>query len=116
MSGLYQLPGLFLTVLCHVIVIYHMAEHRYSGKKFVLYNCIFAVVFVSLMGNGYAAGGWGVFFSYMGIVVELFLYSFIVSKDCFSKKCFLFITYFCLFSVLDNILKIRRRSSTDIFT
>ena len=45
MSGLYQLPGLFLTVLCHVIVIYHMAEHRYSGKKFVLYSCIFAVVF-----------------------------------------------------------------------
>lgn len=28
----YQIPGLFLTVLCHVIVIYHMLEHRYTKK------------------------------------------------------------------------------------
>ncbi|MDE7177828.1 MAG: GHKL domain-containing protein [Lachnospiraceae bacterium] len=109
MSGLYQLPGLFLTALCHVIVIYYMAEHRYSKKKFVLYSCIYAVIFVSLMGYGYAAGGWGVFFSYMGIAVELFLYSCIVSKDGFSKKCFLFITYFCLFTILDNMLKLMVR-------
>ncbi|MBD5457271.1 MAG: GHKL domain-containing protein [Lachnospiraceae bacterium] len=106
MSGLYQIPGLLLTTLCHVIVICHMAEHRYSKKKFVLYSCIFAVVFVSLMGCGYAAGGWVTFFSYMGIVVELFLYSCIVSQDGFPKKCFLFITYFCLFSVMDNIMKL----------
>ena len=106
MSGLYQLPGLFFTVLCHVIVIYYMAEHRYSRKKFMLYSCIFTVVFVSLMGYGYAAGGWVTFFSYMGIVVVLFLYSCIASKDGFPKKCFLFITYFCLFTILDNMLKL----------
>ena len=106
MSGLYQLPGLFITALCHTVVIYHMAEHRYSKKKFVLYSCIFAVVFVSLMGYGYGAGGWITFFLYMGIVVELFLYSCIASKDGFPKKCFLFITYFCLFTILDNILKL----------
>ena len=109
MSGLYQFPGLLITALCHVIVIYHMAEHRYSKKKFVLYSCIYAVIFVSLMGYGYAAGGWGVFFSYMGIAVELFLYSCIVSKDGFPKKCFLFITYFCLFTILDNMLKLMVR-------
>ena len=109
MSGSYQLPGLFLTALCHAVVIYHMAEHRYSKKKFVLYSCIYAVIFVSLMGYGYAAGGWGVFFSYMGIAVELFLYSCIVSKDGFPKKCFLFITYFCLFTILDNMLKLMVR-------
>ncbi len=109
MSGSYQIPGLFLTALCHVIVIYYMAEHRYFGKKFVLYSCIFTVVFVSLMGYGYAAGGWSPFFSYMGIAVEVFLYSCIVSKDGFSKKCFLFITYFCLFTILDNMLKLMVR-------
>ena len=106
MSGLYQIPGLFLTALCHAVVVCHMAEHRYSKKKFVLYSCIYAVVFVSLMSYGYAAGGWGVFFSYIGIVVELFLYSCIASRDGFPKKCFLFITYFCLFTILDNILKL----------
>ena len=106
MSGLYQLPGLFLTALCHAVVIYHMAEHRYSKKKFVLYSCIYAAIFVSLMGYGFATGGWVAVFSYMGIVVETILYSCIVSKDRFSKKVFLFITYLCLFSVLDNILKL----------
>ncbi|MDE7266921.1 MAG: GHKL domain-containing protein [Lachnospiraceae bacterium] len=106
MSGLYRLPGLFLTALCHVIVIYHMAEHRYSKKKFVLYSCIFSVVFVSLMGYGYTEGAWITFFAYMGIVAEVFLYSCIVSQDGFPKKCFLFITYLCLFSVLDNSLKL----------
>lgn len=37
MSGLYQLPGLFLTVLCHVIVIYHMLERKYVRGKFMFY-------------------------------------------------------------------------------
>ena len=74
MSGLYRIPGLFLTALCHAVVIYHMAEHRYSKKKFVIYSCIFAVIFVSLMGYGYVAEGWIGFFSYVGIVVKLFLY------------------------------------------
>lgn len=106
MSGLYQIPALFLTALCHVIVVYYMAEHRYSKKKFVFYSCIYAAVFVGLMGVGFASGGAAVLFSYTGIVAEMFLYSCIVSQDGFPKKCFLFITYFCLFSVLDNMLKL----------
>ncbi|MBD5453125.1 MAG: hypothetical protein HDR30_02205, partial [Lachnospiraceae bacterium] len=106
MSGLYQLPGLLLTALCHVIVIYHIAEHRYSKKKFVLYSCIYILGFVSMSGYGYTVWGMTAFFAYMGIVVELFLYSCIASKDGFPKKCFLFITYFCLFTILDNMLKL----------
>ena len=106
MSGLYQLPGLFLTALCHAVVIYHMAEHRYSKKKFVLYSCIYILGFVSICSYGLGAGGMTALFAYMGIVVELFLYSCIASKDGFPKKCFLFITYFCLFTILDNILKL----------
>ncbi len=106
MRGLYQIPGLFLTALCHVIIIYHMSEHKYSKKKFILYGCICVVCFVSLMDYGYVAGGITAFFSYVGIVICMFLFSCIVSRDCFSKKCFLFITYFCLFSVMDNVVKL----------
>ncbi|MDE6663738.1 MAG: GHKL domain-containing protein [Lachnospiraceae bacterium] len=106
MSGLYQLPGLFLTALCHAVVIYHMAEHRYSKKKFVLYSCIYILSFVIMSGYGYATRGMAGLFLYIGIVVTLFLYSCIASKDGFPKKCFLFITYFCLFTILDNILKL----------
>ncbi len=109
MNGLYQIPGLFLTSLCHVIVVYYMLEHRYSRKKFVFYSCIYAAVFISLMGYGYAAGGMAGLFSYIGIVVELFLYSCLVSRDGFPKKSFLVVTYFCLFSVLDNMLKLMVR-------
>lgn len=36
----------------------------------------------------------------------ILLFSCIASADCFSKKCFLFITHFCLFSVIDNIISI----------
>ncbi|MDE7267990.1 MAG: GHKL domain-containing protein [Lachnospiraceae bacterium] len=111
MSGLYQLPGVFLTALCHVIVIYYVAEHRYFRKKFLLYSCIFILGFVSICSFGLAAGGMTALFAYMGIAVELFLYSCIVSKDGFSKKCFLFITYFCLFTILDNMLKLTVRLS-----
>ncbi len=106
MSVLYQVPGLFLTALCHIVVVYCISEHRYSRKKFALYSFIYAVVFISLMGYGYATGGMATLFSYMGIVVELFLYSCLVSREGFPKKCFLFITYFCLFSVLDNMMKL----------
>ena len=106
MSELYQLPGLFLTALCHAAVVYHMAEHRYSGKRFTLYSCIYIACFVGMGGYGYATGGVTGILSYMVIVVALFLYFCIVSRDYFSKQCFLFISYFCLFSVLDNILKL----------
>jgi len=83
-----------------------MSEHKYSKMKFMLYGGLYIVCFVSLMGYGYAVGGITVFAAYIGIVVFLFLFSCIVSGDSFPKKCFLFITYFCLFSVLDNILKL----------
>ncbi len=106
MDGLYQIPGLLLTALCHVIVVYHMSEHKYPKIKFMLYGGLYVVWFVSLMAYGYAAGGINALFAYVGIVVFLFLFSCMVSLDCFPKKCFLFITYFCLFSVLDNILKL----------
>lgn len=36
----------------------------------------------------------------------LFLYFCIVSKDGFPKKSFLFLTYYCLFSVSDNMMKL----------
>lgn len=106
MSGLYQIPGLFLTALCHVLVIDSMSEHKFSKKKFMLYSFLFAVCFVSMSSYGYAVGGSTAFFLYIGIVFCTFLFSCVVSRDCFSRKCFLFITYFCLFSVLDNMLKI----------
>lgn len=106
MSGLYQIPGLFLTALCHAIVIYYMAEHKYSGRRFFGYGCIYVACFVGLSGYGYFAAGKTALLLYIGIVVCTFLFSCIVSRDSFSRKCFLFITYFCLFSTLDNILKL----------
>lgn len=106
MNVLYQIPGLFLVALCHVVVIYYMAEHRYAKKRWIFYSCIFVLFFVGLGGYGYKESGFISVLSYIGIVICTFLFSCIVSRDCFSKKCFLFITYFCLFSSIDNILKI----------
>ena len=105
MSEWHQLPGFVITAVFHIIVIYHMAEHKYSKRKFVLYGCIYAVCFVSLAFYGAAAEGMVTVFSYAGIVLCTFLFCCLVSRDCFSKKCFLYITYFCLFSVLDNMMK-----------
>ncbi len=109
MNGVYQIPGLFLTALCHVIVVYYMSEHKFTKRKFMLYGCLYLIWFVGLMTYAYAVGRSVALFSYAGIVAALFLFSCIVSRDCFSKKSFLFITYFCLFSVLDNIMKIMVR-------
>lgn len=106
MSGLYQIPGVVLTALCHVIVICHMAEHRYSHKKFIWYGVVYAAGFVGMSSLAYAKGGNAAIFIYIVIVVWTFSFSCMVSKDCFPKKCFLFITYFCLFSVFDNIMSI----------
>ena len=61
MSGVYQLPGLFLTVLCHTIVVYYVNEQRYSKRIFALISSLHAVLFVSLMGYGFAAGKWNTF-------------------------------------------------------
>ncbi len=106
MSGLYQIPGLFLTALCHVIVVYYMAEHKYSKRKFILYGCLYIASLVSMGSCGYAIWGRTAILLYIGIAICLFLFSCAVSRDCFSKKCFLFMTYFCLFTALDNVLKL----------
>ena len=103
MSVFYQIPGIVVTALCHMIVIYYMAEHSYRRKKFIKYGMAFAVGFVGMCTLAYAMGGTAAILLYAGIVVWTFLFSCVVSEDCFSKKCFLFITYFCLFSVIDNI-------------
>ncbi len=109
MSGLYQIPGLLITALCHVIVICYLSEHKYSQKKFTLYGGMYTAGFVSIGGYGYAERGTVLLFAYIVIVICTFLFSCIVSRSCFAKKCFLFITYFCLFSALDNVLKIMIR-------
>lgn len=109
MSGVYQLPGLALTVLCHIIVVWYVNEQKYSKKKFAMISCLFSVNFVFLMGYGFALGGWSTFISYIGIVVLLIIYFCIISREGYPKKCFLFMTYFCLFSVLDNMLKLMVR-------
>ena len=106
MSGPYQIPGLFITALCHVIVICYLSEHKYPKKKFMLYGSMYTAGFVSIGGYGYEELGAALLFAYIVIVICTFLFSCIVSRSCFAKKCFLFITYFCLFSALDNLLKI----------
>lgn len=106
MSAPYQIPGLLITALCHVIVIFYLSEHKYSQKNFTIYSCMYVAGFTSLGGYGYAKFGTALLFAYIVIVVCTFLFSCIVSLSCFAKKCFLFITYFCLFSTLDNVLKI----------
>lgn len=110
MSGVYQLPGLVLTVLCHIMVVWHVNEQKYTKKIFAMISCLYAVMFVSLMGYGFALGGWSAFVSYVGIAVLLIAYFCTVSQEGFPKKCFLFMTYFCLFTVLDNMLKLAVRS------
>lgn len=102
----YQVPGLFLTSLCHVIVIYHMLEQRFGKRKFVLYSCLYIASFICMGGYAYATGGLKGVIIYFVIVACLFLFFCIVSQECFSKKCFLFLTYFGLFSIIDNSLKI----------
>lgn len=105
--GLYQVPGLFLTALCHAIVIYYMSEYRYRMKNFVFYSLIYSFCFVALgYGLYMAPAKAGILFGYMGIVVCTFLFFYFVSQDCFFKKSFLILTYFCLFSTIDNSLKI----------
>lgn len=106
MSELYQIPGLFLTSMCHVVVIYYMLEHRYTKGKFILYSCLYIASFVGMAGYAYAVRGETALLIYLGVVICLFLFFCIVSRECFSKKCFLFFTYFGLFSIIDNSLKL----------
>ncbi len=109
MNVWYQVPGFLLTAICHVIVIYYMAEHTYCRKKLIGYGIVFTAGFVGMTGLGYAIRGNGGILIYAGIVVWTFFFSCKVSKDCFPQKCFLFITYFCLFSVIDNIVRLAAR-------
>lgn len=43
MSGGYQLLGLVLTVLCHIIVTYYVNEQKYSFHTFVVISFVYAV-------------------------------------------------------------------------
>ena len=106
MSVMHRIPALCLMVLCHVVVVYHMLEHRYGKRKFVLLSCLYAVSFVCMGAYMYMASGITMLLIYLGIAVCLFLFFCIVSKECFPKKSFLFLTYFGLFSIIDNSLKL----------
>ena len=106
MSISHRIPGLFLMALCHVVVIYHMLEHRYGKGKFVLLSCLYTASFVCMGAYTYSVRGITAAFSYLGVAVCLFLFFCIVSKECFPKKSFLFLTYFGLFSIIDNSLKL----------
>lgn len=106
MSIPYQVPGLFMTALCHVIVIFQMLECRYAKEKFVLYSGLYTVSFVCMGWYAYAVRGIPAIITYLGIAVCLFLFFCMVSQECFPKKCFLFLTYFGLFSIIDNSLRI----------
>lgn len=101
-----RIPALCLMVLCHVVVVYHMPERRHCKWKFVLLSCLYAVSFVCMGIYMYMASGIKMLLIYLGIAVCLFFFFCIVSKECFPKKSFLFLTYFGLFSIIDNSLKL----------
>ena len=107
MSIPHRIPGLFLMPLCHVVVIYHMLERRYDKGKFVFLSCLYAASFVCMGAYTYSASGTIMaVLSYLGIAACLFLFFCIVSKECLPKKSFLFLTYFGLFHIIDNSLKL----------
>ncbi len=106
MSGLHHIPGLLIMALCHVTVIYHMLEHKFTKRKFALCSCLYTVSFVCMGEYFYASEGVIAVLIYLGIAVCLFLFFCVISKECFPKKCFLFLTYFGLFTIIDNSLKL----------
>lgn len=106
MSVAHRIPALFLMVTCHVVVIYYMLELRYGKRKFALLSCLYAASFVCMGTYMYMASGIMMLFRYLAIAVCLFLFFCIASKECFPKKSFLFLTYFGLFSIIDNSLKL----------
>ena len=75
-------------------------------RKFILYSCLYIASFVCMGGYAYAVRGVNAIFTYIGIAVCLFFFFCIVSQECFSKKSFLFFTYFGLFSIIDNSLSL----------
>lgn len=106
MTEFYRVPALLFTGLCHIIVVCHMLKLKYTLKKLLLYSGICIFFFVGISEYGYMEGGMKGLTSYLAVSASVFLYSCIVSSDCFSKKCFVFMSYFCLFTVLDNMLKL----------
>ncbi len=106
MNVMQRIPALCLMVLCHVVVVYHMLQRRYEKGKFVLISSLYAVSFVCMGVYMYMASGIKMLLIYLGIAVCLFLFFCIVSRECFPKKSFLFLTYFGLFSIIDNCLKL----------
>lgn len=75
MSVPQQIPALFLMVLCHVVVIYHMLERKYGKKKFVLISCLYAASFVCMGTYMYMMSGTiKMLLVYLGIAVCLFLF------------------------------------------
>lgn len=107
MSVMHRIPALCLMVLCHVVVIYHMLERRHSKRKFVLLSCLYAASFVCMGTYMYMMSGTiKMLLVYLGIAVCLFLFFCIASRECLPKKSFLFLTYFGLFSIIDNCLKL----------
>lgn len=106
MNGWYRVPGLFIMALCHVTVIYHMLEHKLTQKKFALCSCLYIASFVCMGWYFYASVGVISVLIYLGIAICLFLFFCVVSEECFPKKCFLFLTYFGLFTIIDNSLKL----------
>ncbi len=106
MMAFYRIPALFLTGLCHIVIVCHMLKLKYAAKRLLLYSGICLFGFVGIGVYGYAAGGIRGFAAYLVVSACVLLYSCMISSDYFAKKCFLFITYFCLFTVLDNMLKL----------
>lgn len=92
MSAVHRIPALFLMVLCHVIVIYHMLECRYGKRKFVLLSCLYAVSFVCMGTYMYMVSGVTMLLTYLGIAVCLFFFFLYCLKGVFSKEK-LFIPY-----------------------
>lgn len=106
MSIPHRIPGLFLMALCHVVVIYHMLERRYGKGKFVFLSCLYTASFVCMGAYIYSVGSITAALTYLVVAVCLFLFFCIVSQECLPKKSFLFLTYFGLFSIIDNSLKL----------
>ncbi len=106
MNPLYRIPALILTAFCQAVVAYHSLEHRYTKKKFLIYSLLFSVCFVGLSMCAYFARGMTLFLAYVGVVTSLFLFFCIVSRDSFPKKCFIYITYFGLWTAVDNIMNL----------
>lgn len=109
MNALCYIPGLFLTALCHIIVIYYMSEHRFSRSRYLLYGCAFGAFFVGFGWCMYTLQGVVALFPYILISLSLFLFCCLASRDSVPKKSFLFITYFYIFTVFDNGLKLAVR-------